>query len=193
MTDTLTRTRFFFDFRSPYSYLASTQLDSLPGTFDWRPFDVLELMKRVGNVPTSVICKPKQAYARQDLGRWAALYRAQLSPNPGMSGVDGPRLLHAALAARSLGHGEEAGRRLFRAMWAGDAPLATSDDVAALLADLGVTAAMIDAPERATELEAGTAAAVEAGVFGAPSFVTEGGLLFFGNDRLDFLRRALAA
>ena len=48
-------------------------------------------------------------------------------------------------------------------------------------------------PERAAELETNIAQAVEAGVFGAPSFVTEGGLLFFGNDRLDFLRRALAA
>ncbi|CAN7591658.1 DsbA family protein [Phenylobacterium sp. LjRoot164] len=190
---TLTRTRFFFDFRSPYSYLASTQLGDLPGEFDWRPFDVLELMKRVGNVPTTVICKPKQAYARQDLGRWAALYGAQLSPNPGMGGIDGPKLLHAALAAQTLGQGEEAARRLFRATWAGDAPLATSADLAALLADLGVTPELIDAPERAVELEANTAAAVEAGVFGAPSFVTEGGLLFFGNDRLDFLRRALAA
>lgn len=190
---TLTRTHFYFDFRSPYSYLASTQLEDLPGEFDWRPFDVLELMKRVGNVPTSVICKPKQAYARQDLGRWAALYGATLSPNPGMSGIDGPRLLHAALAARTLGHGEEASRRLFRAMWAGDAPLATSDEVAALLSDLGVTTELIDAPERAAELETNTTLAVEQGVFGAPSFVTEGGLLFFGNDRLEFLRRALAA
>ena len=193
MSQSLTRTTFFFDFRSPYSYLASTQLDGLPGEFAWRPFDVLELMKRVGNVPTTVICKPKQAYARADLGRWAALYGARLSPNPGMGGVDGPRLLHAALAAESLSHGEEASRRLFGAMWAGDAPLATSADLADLLADLGVTPELIEAPERAAELEANTAAAIEAGVFGAPSFVTEGGLLFFGNDRLDFLRRALAA
>ena len=51
----LTRTTFYFDFRSPYSYLASTQLGDLPGEFDWRPFDVLETMKRVGNVPTTVI------------------------------------------------------------------------------------------------------------------------------------------
>ncbi|WP_312167330.1 2-hydroxychromene-2-carboxylate isomerase [Phenylobacterium sp.] len=188
-----TRTRFFFDFRSPYSYLASTRLADLPGEFDWRPFDVLALMKQVGNVPTTVICKPKQAYARQDLGRWAALYGAPLSPNPGMSAVDGPRLLHAALAARALGHGKAAAGRLFRAMWAGDAPLATSAEVAALLADLGVTTELIDAPERAAELEANTAEAVELGVFGAPSFITEGGLLFFGNDRLDFLRRALTA
>ena len=76
--------------------------------------------------------------------------------------------------------------------WPG-APLGSSADVAVLLADLGVTAELIDAPERAAELEANVALAVEQGVFGAPSFVTEGGLLFFGNDRLDFLRRALAA
>ena len=193
MTEALTRTTFFFDFRSPYSYLASTQLADLPGAFTWRPFDVLELMKRVGNAPTSVTCKPKQAYARQDLARWAGLYGVGLSPNPGMGGIDGRRLLHAALAAETHGKGEEASRRLFAAMWAGDAPLATSDDLSAMLADLGVTPSLVDAPERAAELEANTAAAVEAGVFGAPSFLTEGGLLFFGNDRLDFLRRALAA
>lgn len=189
----MTRTTFFFDFRSPYSYLASTQLTGLSGEFAYKPVDVLELMKRVGNVPTTIICKPKQTYARADLGRWAALYGAPLSPNPAMSSIEGPRLLHAALAAASLGHGEEAAHRLFRAMWAGDAPLATSQDLAVLLADLGVTPELIDAPERAAELEANTALAVEQGVFGAPSFVTEGGLLFFGNDRLDFLRRALAA
>lgn len=193
MSDALTRTTFFFDFRSPYSYLASTQLGDLPGEFAWRPLDVLELMKQVGNVPTSLICKPKQAYARADLGRWAEAYGAPLSPNPGMGGIDGPRLAHAALAAESLGQGEEASRRLFAAMWAGDTPLATSADLADLLSDLGVTAELIDAPERAAELEANTAAAAQAGVFGAPSFVTEGGLLFFGNDRLDFLRRALRA
>lgn len=193
MSDALTRTTFFYDFRSPYSYLASTQLEGLPGEFDWRPINVLELMKRVGNVPTTIICKPKQAYARDDLGRWAALYGAPLRPNPGMGAIDGERLLHAALAASSLGQGEAAARRLFQAMWAGDAPLGTAADVVALLGDLGVTQALIEAPERAAELEANVAQAVEAGVFGAPSFVTEGGLLFFGNDRLDFLRRALAA
>jgi len=189
----LTRTTFFYDFRSPYSYLASTQLSALPGEFEWRPIDVLELMKQVGNVPTTVICKPKQAYARADLGRWAALYGAPLSPNPAMGAIDGPRLLRAALAAEHLGQGEAAARRLFAAMWAGDAPLGTTQEVAASLADLGVTPELIEAPERAAELEANVAAAVAAGVFGAPSFVTEGGLLFFGNDRLDFLRRALAA
>ena len=189
----LTRTTFYFDFRSPYSYLASTQLPGLPGEFAYKPIDVLEVMKRVGNVPTTIICKPKQTYARADLGRWAQLYGAPLSPNPAMSSIEGPRLLHAALAAIKLGHGPAAADRLFRAMWAGDAPLGSSTDVAALLADLGVTAELIDAPERAAELEANVALAVEQGVFGAPSFVTEGGLLFFGNDRLDFLRRALAA
>lgn len=188
-----TRTTFYFDFRSPYSYLASTQLPGLPGEFDFKPIDVLEVMKRVGNVPTTIICKPKQTYARADLGRWAQLYGAPLSPNPAISGVEGPRLLHAALAAIKLGHGPEAADRLFRAMWAGDAPLGSSAEVAALLTDLGVTPELIDAPERAAELEANVARAVEHGVFGAPSFVTEGGLLFFGNDRLDFLRRALAA
>ncbi len=183
---------FFFDFRSPYSYLAHTQLAGLPATFDYKPMDVLALMKEVGNVPTSVICPPKQRYARTDLGRWAARYGVPFSPNPGMAQTDGLRLLRAALAGAALGHGDQASALIFRAMWAGDAPLASAEDLAALLAPLGVTAALIEDPARAEELAANTAEAATRGVFGAPTFIT-GDEMFFGNDRLDFLRQSLKA
>lgn len=183
---------FFFDFRSPYSYLAQSQLADLPATFDYRPMDVLALMKEVGNVPTSVICAPKQRYARADLGRWAARYGVAFSPNPGMAQIDGLLLLRAALAGASLGQGDQASALIFRAMWAGDAPLAKAEDLAVLLAPLGVSAAMIDDPARADELAANTAEAVARGVFGAPTFIA-GDQMFFGNDRLDFLRQSLKA
>ena len=64
--------------------------------------------------------------------------------------------------------------------------------LAALLAPLGVTAALIEDPARAEELAANTAEAATRGVFGAPTFITRDEM-FFGNDRLDFLRQSLKA
>jgi 2-hydroxychromene-2-carboxylate isomerase len=54
---------FFFDFVSPYTYLAQTQLTALKtrtgATFRLWPMHLLNLMKRVGNSPTTVLCANK--------------------------------------------------------------------------------------------------------------------------------------
>src|SRR3546814_7427198 len=63
------RFEFHFDFRSPYSYLALSQLPSLDAEILYRPFDVLSVMDRVGNVPTSVVCRPKGDYVKRDIDR----------------------------------------------------------------------------------------------------------------------------
>src|SRR4051812_48402038 len=127
---------FFFDFRSPYSYLAQTQFAGLDTA--WRPMDVLEVMKIVGNTPTTIVCEAKGRYARQDLRRWAGRYGVPVQPNPGMREIDGRRLLRAALAADAAGHLPVAGAALYRAMWAEPAPLGSPQEVAAVLAGAGV-------------------------------------------------------
>ena len=67
---------FFFDFISPYTYLADSQLAALKektgARIRYRPMHLLQLMKIVGNVPTTVICGNKMKYAGQDLGRWVS-------------------------------------------------------------------------------------------------------------------------
>jgi 2-hydroxychromene-2-carboxylate isomerase len=60
---------FFFDFVSPYSYLAYSQLDSLQADISLRPMHVLSVMKAVGNTPTTVTCAAKGRYAGADLAR----------------------------------------------------------------------------------------------------------------------------
>ena len=62
---------FHFDFRSPYSYLAHGQLGGLGTPVRYKPMDVLEVMKIVGNTPTTIVCQAKSRYANKDLGRWA--------------------------------------------------------------------------------------------------------------------------
>jgi 2-hydroxychromene-2-carboxylate isomerase len=69
---------FFFDFVSPYTYLAQTRLGALEertgGLFRLWPMQLRNLMKRVQNVPTTVLCPNKMKYAFQDIGRWASRY-----------------------------------------------------------------------------------------------------------------------
>ena len=78
--------------------------------------------------------------------------------------------------------------------WA-EAPRLSLADIAALLASAGVVggaslADRMDSDELEAALDAANAAAAERGVFGSPSFFV-GDEMFFGNDRLEFLRDAL--
>jgi 2-hydroxychromene-2-carboxylate isomerase len=184
---------FYFDYRSPYSYLAQSQLGDL--ALEIRPFDVLDVMKRVNNTPTTITCAAKNRYAGTDLGRWAARYGIPFAPNPQMRTLDGRRLLRATLAVKQGVERQRAAAALFDAMWGVPAPLGTVDEVAAVLTKAGVNAAAIkaafDAADTETAMDKACAEAAERGVFGSPTFFV-GTEMFFGNDRLDFLREALA-
>ncbi len=186
---------FFFDFRSPYSYLANTQLPALGVEVAYRPFEILGLMKEVGNVPTSVTCKPKSNYLGADLRRWVGIYDVPFQRNPDLATIDARRLLRAVLAVDALGQAPAAVSAIFRAVWGVPAPLATAADVAAVLEAAGVSApdlvSRIDDPALDEALDKATADAAARGIFGAPAMFV-GEEMFFGNDRFNFVREALA-
>jgi len=189
------RLEFFFDFRSPYSYLAKSQLPALDVEVVYRPFEILGLMDQVGNVPTSIICKPKSRYLGADLQRWVRMYDVPFQRNPDLATIDARRLLRAVLVAEGLGKASEAVAAIFRAVWGVPAPLNTAADVAAVLEAAGVRApdlaARIDDPALDEALDKATAEAATRGVFGAPTLFV-GDEMFFGNDRFNFVREALA-
>lgn len=188
------RLEFFFDFASPYSYLAHSQLDGLGCEVAVRPMQVLKVMAAVGNQPTTIQSAAKGRYARADLGRWAALYGLPLNP-ANMRKNDGAACARAVLAAGRLGKAREATAALFHAFWGQGAPLTTTWEILAALdaagLDIKALEPLIDDPEIAAELDANTAEAAERGVFGAPTLFL-GGEMYFGNDRLDFVRAQIA-
>jgi 2-hydroxychromene-2-carboxylate isomerase len=185
---------FYFDYRSPYSYLAHSQLERLDAEVTLLPFDLIHLMNQVENVPTSVVCKPKNRYVREDLVRWAKRYGVPFQRHPQAREIDGRRLLRATLAAGQVGKMAAAAAAIFKAYWGGPQPLQSVGEVVAVLAGTGVDASavepLIDAPDTDRALDAATAAAVARGVFGSPTFLV-GEQMFFGNDRLDFVRDSL--
>ena len=191
---------FFFDFGSPTAYLAWTQLPGIAAqtgaTLVYRPMLLGGVFKATGNAsPVSVPAKGK--WMGQDIARWAARYGAAFAFNPHfpintlplMRGAVGvqmrqPERLDAYLSA------------VFKAMWAQPANLGDPAVLAATLGAAGFDAqafmALIGDAEVKAKLVANTEEAVARGVFGAPS-VFVGDTLFFGQDRLDFVREALSA
>lgn len=184
---------FYFDFFSPYSYLASTQLASWPVQVNYIPMPVLDVMKLVNNVPTTIVCAAKRRYAQKDLQRWAADYGVKLISHPDMKTISGAALLRLALAAGRHGHAAPAVQALFAGLWRDSADLSPEGCEQLLrAAGLPADAIVATANEEATlaALTQNAEAAAERGVFGAPTFVV-GDDMYFGNDRLHFLRRRL--
>jgi 2-hydroxychromene-2-carboxylate isomerase len=183
----------FYDFRSPYSYLAFTQLQQMDVDMTLRPMQILKVMEKVGNVPTTITCAAKGRYARMDLNRWAQRYGLTLEPS-NMRKNDGDACSRAVLAAVSPAQAKEITLALYRACWSEGKTLTTIDDILAALAAAGIDvapiAARIDAPETVAKLAANTDEAAERGVFGSPTIFV-GDAMFFGNDRLDFVREEL--
>ena len=194
-----TRTiEFFFDFGSPTTYLAHTQLPRIAAEAGaqlvYRPMLLGGVFKATGNAsPVSVPAKGR--WMGQDIARWAQRYGVPFAFNPHfpintltlMRGAVGLQLRQPALFTRYVD-------LVFNAMWAQPRDLGQPAEVAAVLAPLGITPdafmALVGDAEVKAALIANTDQAVARGVFGAPTcFVGEA--MFFGQDRLDFVREAL--
>jgi 2-hydroxychromene-2-carboxylate isomerase len=190
---------FYFEFASPYGYLASLRIDALAARHgreaSWRPIMLGAALKRMGTAP-SVNVPLKGEYLRHDVARTARLQGAPLRFPPVMPMSS----LAASRAFWWLADGDPArARRLARAVlhahWGEGRDMAAPEQVAELAAPLGIAAADLLAavadPAIKERLKRETERSLERGVFGSP-FVIVDGEPFWGNDRLDEVDRWLA-
>lgn len=186
----------YFDFSSPFSYLASTQVDALAertgAKVTWHPIVLGGLFKSIGQVeaPILTFSEAKQKYFLLDLQRWAKHWGAPFSwPTsfPTRS-LDALRL-YLALPDARRGAFREA---VFRAYWAENQDITKHDVLARCGADADAFAKMTSDVVKGG-LRASTDAAAKAGVFGVPTFVVDGRDLYWGQDRLDLVEAALTA
>ena len=189
---------FFFDFVSPYTHLARTQLDGIAARTGARfmmwPMHILNLMKIVGNTPTTVVCSTKRKYAGQDIGRWCARYQVPLKLNPHLMKSDHSLTLKGALVAQEMNLEERYNGAMFSAFWTDAVNINDRSELVRHLEAAGLEGSAIlkkaEETEYAKRLEANTQLAAERGAFGSPTFIV-GDDIFFGNDRLDFLEERL--
>ncbi|WLB86834.1 2-hydroxychromene-2-carboxylate isomerase [Bradyrhizobium japonicum] len=190
---------FVYDYRSPYSYLADTQLKKLSTDITYKPVDITSVMKAVNNHP-SPMCPPKARYAVADAGRWAKHYGVPFTPNGGLMRAmgagrfDGMLLSCAGLAAQELNIFNNAHKALFEAIWASTCDLTAEADRKNFFGERGIDAEELwsrASSSRIRDLLAkNDSEAAERGVCGVPT-VFVGDEMFFGNDRLQFVRARL--
>ncbi|MDE5447070.1 2-hydroxychromene-2-carboxylate isomerase [Bradyrhizobium sp. CSA207] len=189
---------FYFDFGSPYSYLAQSRLGKLAtetkASIEFMPTSVLDLMKAVGNSPTSLECQPKRKYVKTDLQRWVKQYGVGWEHNPNFRHIDLSFLLRAAIAAIKLGVIADFVPKVFDGLYAKSLNLGDTEILRDFLKKSDLPAnEIIDLMARQEtfeELKARNKAAEEKGLFGVPTFRV-GQEIFFGNDRLPFVEAAV--
>ncbi len=191
---------YYFDFGSPAAYLASTQLSALAAqtgaTVVWRPMLLGGVFVATGNAsPASVPAKGK--YIFRDFARFAQRYGVPLNTNPFFP-INTITLMRIAtgLQMRHDPRFMDYCAAMNRAIWVDAQNMNDPATVAKVLQAAGFDAAALLAlaAEQAVKdkLKAQTEAAVARGIFGAPTFFV-GEHMFWGQDRLDFVREALAS
>jgi 2-hydroxychromene-2-carboxylate isomerase len=189
---------FFFDVGSPTSYLAWSQLPAIceqaKASLVMRPTLLGGVFQATGNAsPATVAAKGR--YMNDDMARFARRYGVPLVVNPFFP-VNTLMLMRGATGAqmRAPDRLQQYLRGVFKALWVDGLNLNDPAVTAKALADAGFDPAEVmgwvnDAEVKAA-LRATTEEAVARGVFGAPTMFV-GTEMFFGQDRLDFVREAL--
>jgi 2-hydroxychromene-2-carboxylate isomerase len=197
MTKTL---EFFFDYTSPYSYLAATQVEALcartGATLRWRPFLLGAVFKATSNAsPATVPLKARYMY--KDLGDWTRLYglpEIRFPPSFPMNSMKADRL---GMVAEEQGKLAAFTHAVYRAVFAEGRDAAEERVLCEVLAEIGLdpkaSLQRADSPEIKERLRANTDDAVKRGAFGAPTFFVDESDMYVGNDRLPFVERALMA
>lgn len=191
---------FFFGTGSRYSYLAAMRLPALlreaGATAHWRAVYSPELMRRAGSgafASGTAKGQYSQDYRRRDVERWAAHLGVPYR-EPDLAGTDWRGMALWAVAAELHGGGADFCAALLRRSFGEGRPPGV-EDLAGLAEVCGLSAgSLIDlvrtgAAEKAHQQNID--AALAAGAFGVPTFLTEDGALFWGQDRMPLLAHHL--
>ena len=192
---------YYFAPQSPWAYLghgrfhamvqhAQAQVRVLPVDLGGRVFPIS------GGLPLGQRAPQRQAYRLLELQRFSDYLKAPLNLKPTFFPVNGDDAARLIIAT-DLQLGSDAAMRLsgavLAAVWAQERNIADEAVLLRLLAECELPPTLLEMSHRqAAQLryEENTQAAIDVGVFGAPSYVIDGEI-FWGQDRLDFVQRRL--
>ena len=189
---------FYFDFSSPYGYLAAERIDDIAARHDrnvtWRPYLMGVAMKVTGSSP--VVNRPMLGtYSRHDMLRSARRLKVPFSfPDPfPIATVAACRAVYWMERAAG-GEAKPLAKALYRAYFVDGRNISEAEVVADVAtesgADRDALVGGIQEPSIKERLKEVTNDAVERGIFGSPFFVVDGEP-FWGHDRMDEVDRWL--
>lgn len=188
---------------SPFVYLGHERFAAIAARHgvqvNLKPCDLGKVFSVSGGLPLAQRPPQRQAYRLVELARWSEYLGLPLNLHPTYFPVSGDAASKLIIAAQ-LAHGTARAMQLTgaigAAVWAQQRNIADAATLAQLADEAGLDgASLLKASEGKAVQDAyaqNTQEAISAGVFGAPWFVYDG-QPYWGQDRLDFLDRALAA
>ena len=191
---------YYFTPASPWTYLGHARFVEMVArhgaTVRLRPVDLGRVFPVSGGLPLAKRAPQRQAYRLLELARWRDAVGVPLTVHPKFFPVPADLAARTIIAA-DLAAGTDAALGLagavMRACWAEERDIADPSTLAAIVAaqELDAAALAARADAAAAAYDTYTAEAVEHQVFGAPWYQV-GDTPFWGQDRLEFVDRALA-
>ena len=192
---------YYFTASSPWTYFGHERFVAIArrhgATVNVKPVDLGRVFPVSGGLPLKQRAPQRQAYRMFELRRWSDFLGVPINTQPKFFPVSGDLAARWILAAteQDAGIGLKLAGAYMRAVFAEERNIVDAETVAAIAGEQHLAAAKFgaraDSPEIAARYEALTQEAIERQVFGAPTYVYRDEP-FWGQDRLDFLDRALA-
>ena len=195
------RIDYFFSTLSPYAYLAGLRLEEIAARHGaeirYKPLDIVALFARTGGTPPAERHPARQAYRAVELTRQAAKLGMAFNLKPAHWPTNPAPSSYAIIAAQAAGGGDPGGlvQGVLRAVWAEERDIAEDAVIRDCLSAAGFDPNLVDSGmlSGAETYAANLEEAVERGVFGAPFYICDDGVPFWGQDRLDDLDAHLGA
>ena len=187
--------------QSPWTYLGHQRLMAMAqaagASVRVLPIDLGRVFPVSGGLPLGRRAPQRQAYRLVELQRFASHLGIELVPQPQFFPVaadDAARLIIATDQAHGSADALRLVGAILAAVWSQQRNIADHDTLAQLVQEQGLAADLLGqahGPTARQQYDANTQEAIDAGVFGAPTYRIAGEL-FWGQDRLDFVERRLA-
>jgi 2-hydroxychromene-2-carboxylate isomerase len=190
---------FYFDFSSPYGYLAAQKVDALAAkhgrSVDWHPMLLGVVFKQTGAAPLTEV-PVKGPYSKHDFARSARFHGIEFNMPPVFPiAAQAPSRVMLWAKQQDAASGVRVAKALYRAFFVEGRDISKPEVAAAVAGEQGLDAAAaraaVDDPAMKDLLRREVEAAVAAGVFGSPFLIVDGEP-FWGLDRFDQVDRWLA-
>jgi len=197
----MTTVDYYMTLNSPWTYLGSALFAEIARrnnvTVNIKPAKFGPIFEQTGGLPLPKRSPQRRAYRMMELKRWREVRGIPLTLEPKYSPCDDTMATRLVIAAKLLAKdSHRLSLELGRAVWEREETLADPATISSAAQRAGLDAAELRAggpPDAELDAlhEQFTQEALTAGVFGAPSFVLPSGEIFWGQDRLEMLERAL--